>query len=63
LLKEIEKFEKYESGMPIEEKKDLKKLVDVALTKPLIRKELEEKGKVSTAIVRYEMGRIQLNIC
>lgn len=60
LLKEIEKFEKYESGMPIEEKKDLKKLVDVALTKPLIRKELEEKGKVSTAIVRYEMGEYNL---
>jgi hypothetical protein len=60
LLKEIEKFEKYESGKAEEEKKDLKKLVDIALEKPLIRKELEEKGKVSIATVRYEMGEYNL---
>jgi hypothetical protein len=60
LLKEIEKFEKYESGLSEEEKKDLKRLVDIALNKPLIKQELMEKGKVSVNTVRYELGEYNL---
>jgi hypothetical protein len=59
LIKEIEKFEKYESGKA-EEKKDIRNLVDIALQKPLIRKELEEKGKVAGAVIKYDMAEYNL---
>lgn len=60
LVKEIERFEKYQGRKVLEEKKDLKKLVDIAIERPLIRQELEEKGKVSTSVVRYEMSEYNL---
>jgi len=60
LVKEIEKFERYESGLPEGEKKDLNKLVQIALEKPLIREELQQKGRVSTNTVRFEMQEYNL---
>lgn len=60
LVKEIEKFEKYESGLPEEERKDLNKLVQIALEKDLIREELQQKGRVSTNTVRFEMQEYNL---
>ena len=55
LVKEMDKFAKYEDGKD-EEKKNLKSLVDIAIKNKLINYELQKKNKVSATVVRYAMS-------
>lgn len=61
LVKEIDKFERYQSQKFGEDKVDLKDIVEKAIENPVIKEDLMKMNKVSAVTVRTEMDEYNLS--